>query len=560
MSNFTNIQLAYYDISRRLQKGVAIFDDRTYFTTVDQTTGRDVRVRQAYRNTGGLFSFVYPLSRYHRVSLETGFISRSIDYPYAQTNADGSQGVVVFPRDDNFPIIGGSFVGDTTLYQEWGPYSGRRYRLSTSWAPDLKKGQINPVTLQPEDSPTLTYDATIDFRQYIPITARSLFAFALFGGYSTGNFPTVYYFGGLDTLRGLDYQAVIGNSVAFGNFELRIPLIDYLVFPIGGLRNIRGAHLLRHRRREAEGAGLPVLGHRPRTSWAEMGTHYLRRRLSGVAPRPRLPLGLRAADQPEAHAVGRPEFLLHRPVVLAGQAFSRSPAGRPADAAGEESGFKFLVPRLESEPRVPRNNTRRPGSRPLGGSAPGYRLTTFLLDGETAIDAGCLTDALPLSAQRRVRRVVLTHAHFDHIASLPLLCDNLYGQRRPLGVHPASVLSTLSRDIFNDRVWPDFSTRLPSRARPTVRLRPVAEGRPFRAGSATITPFAVRHTVPAYGYVVSKRGRSVLFTGDTRPTDRLGGSEARPQSQGDLPGGLLFQHAGAGGLRLRALHAAPDRR
>ena len=158
---------------------------------------------------------------------------------------------------------------------------------------------------------------------------------------------------------------------------------------------------------------------------------------------------------------------------------------------------------------------------PYGGSAPGYRLTTFLLDGETAIDAGCLTDALPLSAQRRVRRVVLTHAHFDHIASLPLLCDNLYGQRRPLEVFaPAPVLSTLSRDIFNDRVWPDF-TRLPSRARPTVRLRAVAEGRPFRAGGATITPFPVRHTVPAYGYVVSKRGRSVLFTGDTRPTDRL---------------------------------------
>jgi ribonuclease BN (tRNA processing enzyme) len=158
---------------------------------------------------------------------------------------------------------------------------------------------------------------------------------------------------------------------------------------------------------------------------------------------------------------------------------------------------------------------------PYGGSAPGYRLTTFLLDGETALDAGCLTDALPLSAQRRVRRVILTHAHFDHIVSLPLLCDNLYGQRRPLEVlAPAPVLATLSRDIFNDRVWPDF-TRLPSRARPTVRLRALAEGKPFRAGSVTITPFPVRHTVPAFGYIVAKPGRSVLFSGDTRPDDTL---------------------------------------
>jgi ribonuclease BN (tRNA processing enzyme) len=158
---------------------------------------------------------------------------------------------------------------------------------------------------------------------------------------------------------------------------------------------------------------------------------------------------------------------------------------------------------------------------PYGGSAPGYRLTTFLLDGETALDAGCLTDALPLSAQRRIRRVVLTHAHFDHIASLPLLCDNLYGQSRPLEVlAPAPVLATLSRDVFNDRVWPDF-TRLPSRAHPTVRLRRITEGRPVRIGSLAVTPFAVRHTVPAYGYVVSKRGRSVLFSGDTSPFEAL---------------------------------------
>jgi cAMP phosphodiesterase len=158
---------------------------------------------------------------------------------------------------------------------------------------------------------------------------------------------------------------------------------------------------------------------------------------------------------------------------------------------------------------------------PYGGSAPGYRLTTFLLDGETALDAGCLTDALPLSAQRRVKRVLLTHAHFDHIASLPLLCDNLYGQSRPLEVFaPAPVLSTLSRDVFNNRVWPDF-TRLPSRARPTLVLRPLAVGKALSVGGLTVTPFSVRHTVPAYGYVVRKRGRSVLFSGDTHPTDRL---------------------------------------
>jgi len=135
---------------------------------------------------------------------------------------------------------------------------------------------------------------------------------------------------------------------------------------------------------------------------------------------------------------------------------------------------------------------------PYGGSAPGYRLTTFLVDGESALDAGSLTDALPLSAQRRVRRVVLTHAHFDHIASLPFLMENLYGANSPLEiVAPEPVLASVRRDVLNDRVWPDF-TRLPSRSRPSVRLRAIAEGRPYDAGGVTFTPGAIasRRAIP----------------------------------------------------------------
>jgi len=158
---------------------------------------------------------------------------------------------------------------------------------------------------------------------------------------------------------------------------------------------------------------------------------------------------------------------------------------------------------------------------PYGGSAPGYRITTFLIDGETALDAGALTESLPLAAQRRIRRVVLTHAHFDHIASLPFLIENLYGRSRPLEVvAPAPVLLALRRHVFNDVTWPDF-TRLPSRTRPTLVYRQAHPGRAVRCGDATFLPIPVDHLVPAYGYLVVKPGRAVLFSGDTRPTRRI---------------------------------------
>jgi ribonuclease BN (tRNA processing enzyme) len=159
---------------------------------------------------------------------------------------------------------------------------------------------------------------------------------------------------------------------------------------------------------------------------------------------------------------------------------------------------------------------------PYGGSAPGYRLTTFLVNGETALDAGALTDTLPLAAQRRIRRVLLTHAHFDHIATLPFLAANLHGSlRAPIEIlAPAPVLEAVRRHVFNDVTWPDF-TRFPSVARPTIRYRPLAEGRATRAGALSVTPFAVNHVVPAYGYIVSANGSSVVFSGDTGPTERL---------------------------------------
>src|SRR4029450_13441320 len=148
-------------------------------------------------------------------------------------------------------------------------------------------------------------------------------------------------------------------------------------------------------------------------------------------------------------------------------------------------------------------------------------MTCFLIDGETALDAGSLTEGLPLAAQRRIRRVVLTHAHFDHIASLPFLIENLYGRSRPLEIiAPAPVLHSLRRHVFNDVTWPDFS-RLPSRQRPSLIFRPVRPGQPFRCGAATFIPVAVHHIVPAYGHPVRKPGRAVLFSGDTRPTERI---------------------------------------
>jgi len=85
----------------------------------------------------------------------------------------------------------------------------------------------------------LTNDYTLDAREYLPISARALLATRLFVGYSRGDFPNFYYFGGLNTLRGYEFQSIIGTQAAYANVELRFPLIDVLATPIVAFTGIR---------------------------------------------------------------------------------------------------------------------------------------------------------------------------------------------------------------------------------------------------------------------------------------------------------------------------------
>src|SRR5436305_2452164 len=85
-------------------------------------------------------------------------------------------------------------------------------------------------------------------------------------------------------------------------------------------------------------------------------------------------------------------------------------------------------------------------------------LTSYLINDTLALDAGGLGFAVPLDEQRRVRHVLITHTHLDHIASLPIFLENVYGRAaEPVTVHGSQeVLDCLQHDFFNDRVWPDF--------------------------------------------------------------------------------------------------------
>lgn len=158
----------------------------------------------------------------------------------------------------------------------------------------------------------------------------------------------------------------------------------------------------------------------------------------------------------------------------------------------------------------------------FGGSSPQCRMTSFLIDDELALDAGSITQALPIQEQRRIRRVVLTHSHLDHTASIPFLVENTFNEPREgleILVTP-QVLRAVQVHLFNNDTWPDF-TRIPSDLLPAVRLTEVAPRTPFEVNGLRLTAIPVRHAVPTHGYLVDDGTAAVLFTSDTAPTEEV---------------------------------------
>jgi ribonuclease BN (tRNA processing enzyme) len=160
-------------------------------------------------------------------------------------------------------------------------------------------------------------------------------------------------------------------------------------------------------------------------------------------------------------------------------------------------------------------------SGPAGAAARQF-LTTYLVNDNLAIDAGALGLIHPVEAQARVRHVVLTHSHIDHVATLPVFLDNVYSRAAgPVTVHAtAPVFASLRLDLFNGRVWPDV-VALSRPESPFVRLSLLEPGRPVVIGGLRVTPVPVRHAVPTIGVLIDDGTSAVLFSSDTAPADAL---------------------------------------
>jgi ribonuclease BN (tRNA processing enzyme) len=159
-----------------------------------------------------------------------------------------------------------------------------------------------------------------------------------------------------------------------------------------------------------------------------------------------------------------------------------------------------------------------------GSEGPGHNPPAFLVDDFLLMDAGTVSLSLDRDAQCKISHIFLTHAHLDHIKGIPFLVDNMAAVDEECSLTILSgkdVITDLKKNIFNNRIWPDFSM-IPTPDRPVMRYKTLSTRTRMQVRGYGVYATRVNHSVPAYGFMIeAPSGSSMVYSGDTGPTDRI---------------------------------------
>ncbi len=164
-----------------------------------------------------------------------------------------------------------------------------------------------------------------------------------------------------------------------------------------------------------------------------------------------------------------------------------------------------------------------PSSVPTNaGRASPQFLSSYLIGDSLVIDGGSVGLLADVDRQLAVRHVFLTHAHLDHVASLPFLIENAYtpGPDCIEVLASPAVLAQINADLFNGRTWPDFLS-LSTPQNTFMRATPIEPLQTVERAGFRITPVPVSHSGDTLGMIVDDGSSCVAFAADTGPTDQI---------------------------------------
>jgi outer membrane protein assembly factor BamA len=211
--------------------------------------------------------------------------------------------------------------------------------MTYSGAPPL--GGSNWVSRQ-------TVDA--DARYYMRLMANGVLAFRVRGLKSWGQNPTYLAYGGNSEMRGYNYLEFAGQRAFFADVELRVPLIEAMLTPLGVLGGLRGVAYFNVGGAALNGQPYTFITNKSETYRPVVGyTADFLGNLTPVFGPPITLSGLRLVDGRASYGFGLESFLLGFPMhfdfswkTLISQQWEDALFAAQANAAGFGSGHQWF--------------------------------------------------------------------------------------------------------------------------------------------------------------------------------------------------------------------------
>jgi len=223
--------LAYYYLGGRIDFGLQGFHTARF---VNLVRGNFINLYR-YRSYGASLSASLPLNRFYRFE---GGIS------WLNVKGENLNDLTVPSEEASFVVPSLAFVHDNVMWGYTSPIQGTRYRFDAYGNPGFGNTKLSFYTLSG------------DYRTYLRFWTDYSFVMRFSGGYSGGPNAQRFFLGGIENwinrsfatseipiestsdyafltavlpMRGFNYSEQIGSKYFLMNYELRFPLIRYLV-------------------------------------------------------------------------------------------------------------------------------------------------------------------------------------------------------------------------------------------------------------------------------------------------------------------------------------------
>ena len=231
--SFRSYSAAYLNQRRRIQFMASAFKYTLFYyppyayfdpTLYSRLTYSDAIATQTI--SGATVAAFYPFNKYCRAEANIGF------FRYAEEFLDPSVAPVGSYRyfwNGNVLAAALSLTGETTRFRyPFGPVAGNTFHVSLSQTLPIIRSFYRNTSFE------------VDLRRYLYLGMDSLFAFRFRGFASWGPNPRVFYFGGNNQVRSVDYLNMIATEGWYANAEFRIPLVNAASTLLGTLGPVRG--------------------------------------------------------------------------------------------------------------------------------------------------------------------------------------------------------------------------------------------------------------------------------------------------------------------------------